>query len=308
MTSKTYITNYSPFGVLLENRNFTSEKYRYGFQGQERDDEIAGNGNSYTAEFWQYDPRLGRRWDLDPVIKIHESSYAVFANNPIWFVDINGLDTVEVFKNSGKINNYIKTDKGDDVFYFVSKDKSRNIVRGEQKTFKEGTILDIRKGEGKGGSDIYKLRGDENSQELFEWYANNIKVEFSLFKTGEKGESGLNFITTSHEKITDRGARWLFDTQLKYGYTIREHIHNHPSNSSNPSGAWDNDETVKKAGEWGDVWFANHVYYNKKGLGTTVFKIYTSKDGKYRTYNKNTRLDKPIPKTLPTFTITTKKK
>jgi hypothetical protein len=61
MTSKTYITNYSPFGVLLQNRNFTSEKYRYGFNGQEKDDEIAGSGNSYTAEYWQYVTRLGRR-------------------------------------------------------------------------------------------------------------------------------------------------------------------------------------------------------------------------------------------------------
>ncbi|MDD3876017.1 MAG: hypothetical protein PHT69_05315 [Bacteroidales bacterium] len=67
--------------------------YRFGFNGQERDDEIYGLGNSYTAEFWQYDARLGRRWNLDPVVKPHESPFATFANNPICFVDQSGLDT-----------------------------------------------------------------------------------------------------------------------------------------------------------------------------------------------------------------------
>ena len=67
--------------------------YRYGFQGQEKDDEIAGNGNSYTAEYWQYNSRLGRRWNMDPIVKEHESPYACFANNPLWLIDPNGADT-----------------------------------------------------------------------------------------------------------------------------------------------------------------------------------------------------------------------
>jgi hypothetical protein len=67
--------------------------YRYGFNSQEKDDEIYGSGNSYTAEYWQYDARLGRRWNVDPVVKPYESPYATFANNPIWFVDPNGADS-----------------------------------------------------------------------------------------------------------------------------------------------------------------------------------------------------------------------
>jgi RHS repeat-associated protein len=57
---------------------------------QEKDEELAG---TYAAEYWQYDSRLGRRWNVDPVTKPHECSYAAFANNPIWFVDPNGADT-----------------------------------------------------------------------------------------------------------------------------------------------------------------------------------------------------------------------
>jgi RHS repeat-associated protein len=72
------------------NQSFTDP---YSFQGQEHDDEVAGNGNSYSAEFWQYDSRLGRRWNIDPVFKEHESPYACFANNPIWFADPTGADS-----------------------------------------------------------------------------------------------------------------------------------------------------------------------------------------------------------------------
>src|SRR5690554_2477713 len=77
--------------------------YRYGYNTQERVDEVSGKGNNYTAEFWEYSPRIGRRWNVDPVVKPHESPYATFANNPIWFVDPNGADTLNytnAMKNS----------------------------------------------------------------------------------------------------------------------------------------------------------------------------------------------------------------
>jgi RHS repeat-associated protein len=66
---------------------------RYLFQGQEMDDEVKGEGNSYTTEFRQLDSRLARWLSLDPIVKEHESPYACFANNPIWFKDPNGADT-----------------------------------------------------------------------------------------------------------------------------------------------------------------------------------------------------------------------
>ncbi|OJX39923.1 MAG: hypothetical protein BGO87_01015 [Flavobacteriia bacterium 40-80] len=92
-TSSTYKNsgiNYLTFAKSIENPRIN---YIYGFNGQERVDEVSGKGNSYTAEFWQYDSRLGRRWNVDPVFKEYESPYATFANNPIWFVDRNGRDT-----------------------------------------------------------------------------------------------------------------------------------------------------------------------------------------------------------------------
>src|SRR5690554_5275991 len=77
--------------------------YRYGFNTQERVDEIAGKGNHYTAEFWEYSPRLGRRWEIDPIVKPHLSGYSVLSNNPILMIDPNGDDDYEFNKSTGKL-------------------------------------------------------------------------------------------------------------------------------------------------------------------------------------------------------------
>jgi len=62
--------------------------YRYAFNGQEKSTEI--NDASTTAEFWEYDSRIGRRWNIDPKPTIGVSSYATFFNNPILRFDILG--------------------------------------------------------------------------------------------------------------------------------------------------------------------------------------------------------------------------
>jgi RHS repeat-associated protein len=81
-----------PFGMLMEERSYTAttKGYRYGFNGMEQDDEVSGEGNSYTAEFWQYDSRLGRRFNVDPRPNFSVSMYACFANNPVLFIDPYG--------------------------------------------------------------------------------------------------------------------------------------------------------------------------------------------------------------------------
>src|SRR5690606_32625358 len=88
-------TDYVPFGMGLVGREYNfGDAYRYSINGQEKTPEIAPN--TTTAEYWQYDARLGRRWNVDPVIKSYESSYLSFANNPLIYVDPNGLDTIPV--------------------------------------------------------------------------------------------------------------------------------------------------------------------------------------------------------------------
>jgi RHS repeat-associated protein len=83
-------SDYYPFGMVA--RSYVGNKgYRYGYNGQEQEEELSDSHTS--AEYWMYDGRLGRRWNIDPVVKEHESPYACFANNPIWLVDFDGRDT-----------------------------------------------------------------------------------------------------------------------------------------------------------------------------------------------------------------------
>jgi RHS repeat-associated protein len=95
--------DYYPFGMEMPGRKITTSNYRYGYNGMEKDDQIKGEGNSYTTEFRQYDPRLGRWLSLDPLM--HQfpwmSPYVAFDNNPIYFTDPFGLSAGDPPKNTG---------------------------------------------------------------------------------------------------------------------------------------------------------------------------------------------------------------
>ena len=84
------ISDYSPFGVLLPERTVENKFYRYGYQGSESDDEVKGAKNSYTTEYRQLDPRIGRWLSIDPVIQPWQSPYCSMDNNPIWLNDVKG--------------------------------------------------------------------------------------------------------------------------------------------------------------------------------------------------------------------------
>ncbi len=70
-----------------------SEQSESKCNGMEREDEIAGVGNMYTAKFWEYDIRTARRWNQDPRPNSSISSYGTFALNPVMNSDVMG-DTI----------------------------------------------------------------------------------------------------------------------------------------------------------------------------------------------------------------------
>jgi RHS repeat-associated protein len=100
LTSKKSILtacNYQLFGMQLPGRNGSvGSDYRYGFQGQEEDDEIKGDGNSLNYEFRMHDPRIGRFLSRDPLSSSypHNSPYAFAENRVIDGVELEGLEYV----------------------------------------------------------------------------------------------------------------------------------------------------------------------------------------------------------------------
>jgi len=126
-----YQYDYYPFGSPMQTRNWSSGAYRFGFNGQEKDDEINGICNIFTADYWEYDSRIGKRWNLDPKSNHSISNYSAFLNNPIVFVDPNG--TTEYFNSSGQ---WIGTDgKSDGINVIVNKN---SVVREIKKSSRKG--------------------------------------------------------------------------------------------------------------------------------------------------------------------------
>jgi RHS repeat-associated protein len=82
--------------MLVPNRHSSTDAYRYGFQGQEKDDEIKGEGNSLNYTFRMHDPRAGRFFATDPLTSKYPfySPYSFSGNRVIDATELEGLEPV----------------------------------------------------------------------------------------------------------------------------------------------------------------------------------------------------------------------
>jgi RHS repeat-associated protein len=228
---------------------------RRGFTGHEHYPEfkiINMNGRLY-------DPVICRFFSPDNFVQIPEftqsfNRYSYCLNNPLKYVDPSGerwvdVDDIWEIDEEGRIINRIK-DKTQDAFYMVAKDADGKYQRTytidsegnkiyNSISFPYGTIESQRSisfspdGETIDTYDVYKVRGDANGTNLFDFLSDNItkgrfSVELSQAMTGIEGAKGLNFITTGHESRRESGMGNLLKGQLLHGYTIRELNHSHP--------------------------------------------------------------------------------
>jgi RHS repeat-associated protein len=103
-------TRYPTYEATIGNYQ-TAENtgYRYGFQGQEKDDEWKGSGNHVNFKFRGYDSRLGRFWSVDPLFRSYpwNSTYAFAENDVIRSIDLEGAEklimTQYLYLTSGKL-------------------------------------------------------------------------------------------------------------------------------------------------------------------------------------------------------------
>ena len=77
--------------------DFYNKKNRFGFNWNEKDDEVKGEGSQQDYGARIYDPRLGRFLTPDPIIikeKKHPelSTYQFASNSPIAGIDLDGLE------------------------------------------------------------------------------------------------------------------------------------------------------------------------------------------------------------------------
>jgi RHS repeat-associated protein len=289
-----------PFGeTMIEGCTNSTYQLNYKFNAKELD---AESGMYYYGARY-YDPRISVWMSVDPMWEKYRSfsPFAYCGSNPINRIDPDGRDDYEINRKGKVVNRIENTER--DAFFMV--DKKGNRIEGKELTFDYGIVENFQSqysDKAKTTFDWYNVRGDDNGKQLFEFFANNTTVEFSHLLLGQKGNNGLNIISTSHEKSTERSVNFLLESQYKFGYTIRGHNHNHPSNTPYPSG-------LDTRGS--DIGFSNYLtnISLKNGSGVPIFKIYLPKTGKYFNYNRNSTYDNfpsvlPTPVTLPEIIVT----
>ena len=80
-------SDYYPFGMEMPGRKYSSEAYRYDYQGQFAEKDGETGLHSFEARLW--DARIARWTSMDPVENFY-SPYAGMHNNPLSQVDPDG--------------------------------------------------------------------------------------------------------------------------------------------------------------------------------------------------------------------------
>lgn len=203
--------------------NFCIDAYPFGFNGQQKDNEIAGVGNSLDFGARMYNPRLGVWNSPDKVVKPNLSAYQFGRGNPITFIDPDG--NTEYYFNGiwvasdGQKNNAIGLIKSETV-----------KTQMESKTYTFPAAVT----NGYSSSDIYAMDASILK-------ASNQVLSKSLTKEGETTEYGTRFTKNASGKYVGikegivKGVKASPNDQIatvdipgKGGVTI----HSHPTGTS----------------------------------------------------------------------------
>jgi RHS repeat-associated protein len=131
--------DYAPFGMELFGRTYSagSSKYRYGFNGKEKDTDIHSL-TAYDYGFRIYNPSIGKFLSVDPLTKEYPwyTPYQFAGNMPIWAIDLDGLEEKKVTHYLAKYNDgsfyVLKTDVDIDLkTYYSVRDKNTGKESGQ---------------------------------------------------------------------------------------------------------------------------------------------------------------------------------
>jgi len=217
---------------------------------------------NYNAElssrFLTIDPLAEKYYNISP--------YAFCANNPVLYVDPDGLSHYSINPN-GDIVMTKQTDDKFDMLYVV--DKKGNINdKIEALKVNDQTILSGLSTDREGTSDNYTKTSSTEVGNVFEFAANNSNVEWGM--QGVKTKNGIEYVlATSHDVdgVNIDGAR------SKLGFTesqIKFDLHSHPGDGGTFEGSRG----------------ASHV----PGTIDDMYRINTRSNADYRsgTYNAST--------------------
>mgnify|MGYP000500529096 CR=1 FL=1 len=211
-----HYAHYYPFGMMHPGRN--GNRYRFGFNGMEMDDEVKGGGNSYDFGARLYSPRIGKWMSVDPKFELQPgwSPYKFALDNPIIFVDPEG-ETEFYFR--GK---WVGTDGKDNGLVGIVKNK--DVKKSIIKNTKQGlnfNVDGIKHGATSGG--VFGIHGDvlnEANSTLGKAMSRGENKEFwSVMKSNGDGFS----TTHSGEGKEGSGQADGFPTNIQSDVSIHSH-------------------------------------------------------------------------------------
>ncbi|MNU13800.1 RHS Repeat protein [compost metagenome] len=259
-------SNYYPFGLKHEGYNGLAgnPSYQYKYNGKE----LQETGMyDYGARF--YMPDIGRWGVVDPLAEMYQpmSTYHMSGNNPIMFVDSNGMNFDDYKLNQdGSVDLIQKTnDKSDTLYATDSKgnvDKSNGVTVQKEKASDgsvisqlagpQNTYLASFKTVKEGDVSIGQTRNAADAANVYNFMNANTdsNIEIGLFKYN-KGEGTNYLITTQHSYDTlTKAFNTVMDKYVGNANNLISFIHNHDGyNGSHPDivgNQWGSDQNARR--------------------------------------------------------------
>lgn len=249
----TSVADYYPFGMPMPNRcgqidkeldknnkpgdvtdPYKARKYRFGYNGMEKDNDIAGSGNSYDFGARMYDARIGRFKSIDPLTANYPSlnPYNFVANNPVIYVDLDGkANTLFIYIENGKNGKSV-----------VNLPIAQEMITYVNNTFAEAG-LNIKAVLVNRSVDPADLDGSdsfiyiaENGNSAFQWFSNQkfesgekyklerdgLEIPSSTLKGMYADESSLdgNFVAISLQRAKSDAGGLHMDLSAYLAYTV----------------------------------------------------------------------------------------
>jgi hypothetical protein len=226
----------------MPGRKFTANSsYRYGFNGQEKSTEVNGSENLYTAEFWQHDSRIGRRWNLDPKPTTGISQYSTFDNNPIFYNDPNG-DTTYVYNQNGLLKKIILDKLSSNEIIFM-RDKAISRMMNYAKTHTDDQVATAAR---QPHNNIGRITSATTKELISHWTNTKAENGGGLYQATytNKGQiqptvckgCGVPNTKFGGELDVDK-LKAHINQQEGYGVKMIGYWHSHPDDSENPVGS-----------------------------------------------------------------------
>lgn len=276
------LTYYPSFEVLKGGftKELTQEKsvsnlrttYIYAYNGMEVDNEVSGNGNSYTTEFRQYDPRIGRWLSIDPEFAQApwNSPYVSMSNNPILRIDpLGNVDDEYTVDKQGNVTKVKDTDDNFDRLHTEENYESGDLSKGV--TVDKGLLTQL---------DTKSYAESTDKDDLFKvtyFMMENTDVEWGAYGFRQEDNSTLYVMGTSHEKGQVGIAPAIISS---YGgiFNMTFDLHSHPSPTGTKGGSGNH---MGSGGDHiGDMSRITGMYNKYKSAGMKNIHTWFEYDGK----------------------------